>query len=200
MLILKKGRFKTIKQVSMNKIGIFFGTDTGSTRLVAEKIYNALGEGIADQPKNVNQTRVSEFLLYDAYILGLPSYGIGDLPGIQTGCMEANWAEFLYKLDDVDLTGRRAALFGLGNQQRYADRFASSMIKLYHRVYGLGADIVGSWSTEGYQFIHSDAVVDGRFVGLALDHRNQSHLTDERVNTWLAEVTPRLLPDTAAAA
>ena len=28
----------------MSKIGIFFGTDTGTTRLVAKKIYNLLGE------------------------------------------------------------------------------------------------------------------------------------------------------------
>ena len=127
----------------MSKIGIFFGTDTGSTRLVAKKIYSLLGEDVADKPKNINKTRPAELLQYDALILGTPSYGVGELPGLATGCMEANWAEFIPYLDDADLSGKRVALFGLGNQERYADRFASSMIHLYRIFYGYDADIVG---------------------------------------------------------
>ena len=184
----------------MSKIGIFFGTDTGSTRLVAKKIFSMLGETLADKPKNINRTSAAELLQYDALILGTPSYGIGDLPGLATGCMEANWLEFMPRLDGADLSGKRVALFGLGNQERYADRFASSMIHLYRLFYGYGADIVGQWSTEGYQFEHSHAVIDNRFVGLALDQRTQPHLTEERLNIWLAQITPQLLPVTAEAA
>lgn len=178
----------------MSKIGIFFGTDTGSTQLVAKKIYSLLGDDVADKPKNINRTSAAELLQYDALILGTPSYGVGDLPGLATGCMEANWAEFSPYLDGADLSGKRVALFGLGNQERYADRFASSMIHLYRLFYGYGADIVGQWSTEGYQFEHSHAVIDNRFVGLALDQRTQPHLTEERLKIWLAQITPQLLP------
>lgn len=184
----------------MSKIGIFFGTDTGSTRLVAKKIYKLLGEDLADKPKNVNRTKVSDLLQYEALILGTPSYGIGDLPGASTGCMEANWEEFVPGLDGADLTGKRVALFGLGNQERYADRFASSMIHLYRIFFDYGAEIVGRWSTEGYQFNHSHAVIDDHFVGLALDQRTQPHLTDERLTTWLAQVTPLLVPELAKVA
>ncbi len=178
----------------MSKIGIFFGTDTGSTRLVAKKIFSMLGDELADKPKNINRTRIAELLQYDALILGTPSYGVGELPGLSTGCVEANWAEFAPYLDDADLSGKRVALFGLGNQERYADRFASSMIHLYRLFYGYGADIVGRWGTEGYQFEHSHAVIDGQFVGLALDQRTQPHLTEERLKIWLAQITPQLLP------
>lgn len=184
----------------MNKIGIFFGTDTGSTRLVAKKIFKQLGSELADKPKNVNRTSAAELLQYDALILGTPSYGIGDLPGLSTGCMEPNWAEFLPQLDGFDLSGKRVALFGLGNQERYTDRFASSMIHLYRWFYGYGADIVGHWSTAGYQFEHSHAVIDHRFVGLALDQRTQPHLTEQRIQAWLAQVTPQLLPTAAKVA
>ena len=69
----------------MNKIGIFFGTDTGSTRLVAKKIYSLLGADVADKPKNINRTRVEDLLQYNALILGTPSYGVGDLPGLAVG-------------------------------------------------------------------------------------------------------------------
>jgi flavodoxin I len=178
----------------MTKIGIFFGTDTGSTRLVAKRIHGQLGESLADKPKNINRTSRDELLHYDALILGTPSYGIGELPGLSTGCQEPNWQEFAPCLDDADLSGKRVALFGLGHQERYADRFASSMIHLYRLFYGHGADIVGSWSTEGYQFEHSHAIIDNRFVGLVLDQRGQAGLTDSRIALWLTEVTPLLLP------
>jgi len=178
----------------MSKIGIFFGTDTGSTRLVAKKIFSLLGDELADKPKNINRTHAAELLQYDALILGTPSYGLGDLPGLSTGCMEANWEEFAPYLDGADLSGKRVALFGLGNQERYADRFASSMIHLYRLFYGYGADIIGQWSTDGYKFEHSHAVIDNQFVGLALDQRTQPHLTEERLKIWLAQITPQLLP------
>jgi flavodoxin I len=184
----------------MGKIGIFFGTDTGSTRLVAKKIYGLLGEELADKPKNINRTSVDELLAYDALILGTPSYGVGDMPGLAVGCQEANWAEFVPYLDGIDLAGKRVALFGLGHAERYASRFASSLIKLYRVFYGYGADMVGRWSTEGYEFKHSDSIIDNQFVGLVLDQRGQPHLTDERIQTWLAQITPLLLADLKDAA
>ena len=184
----------------MSKIGIFFGTDTGTTRLVAKKIYSLLGDELADKPKNINRTRPDELLQYDALILGTPSYGLGDLPGLATGCMEANWLEFAPYLDGVDLSGKRVALFGLGHQERYADRFASSLLHLYRLFYGNGAQVIGRWSTEGYEFNHSAAVIDNEFVGLVIDQRSQPFLTDERIQTWLGQVIPQLLPTVAQAA
>ncbi|AEF98778.1 flavodoxin [Methylomonas methanica] len=184
----------------MSKIGIFFGTDTGSTRLIAKKIYGLLGEELADKPKNINRTSPDELLKYDALILGTPSYGVGDLPGRDVGCQEANWAEFVPRLDDADLSGKRVALFGLGHQERYASRFASSLIKLYQVFHGKGASIVGRWSTEGYQFEHSASIIDNQFVGLVLDQRGQPHLTDERIKIWLEQVKPQLLTALAQAA
>lgn len=178
----------------MSKIGIFFGTDTGSTRLVAKTIFKQLGEDFADKPKNINRTSLAELLQYDVLILGTPSYGIGELPGLLTGCLEGNWQEFVPLLKGADLSGKCVALFGLGNQERYADRFAGSLIHLYRLFYDQGANIIGHWSTDGYKFEHSDAVIDNQFVGLVLDQRTQPHLTDERIKIWLAQITPKLLP------
>ncbi|MGZ8219638.1 flavodoxin [Methylomagnum sp.] len=177
----------------MSKIGIFFGTDTGTTRLIAKRIYKVLGEDIAAKPQNVNRATPEEFMRYDALILGTPSYGIGDIPGLAVGCVEPNWAEFLPRLDEADFTGKRIALFGLGHQERYSERFASSLIQLYRFFYGHGADIVGRWSTEGYQFQHSDSIIDGQFVGLVVDQRSQPFLSDERIATWLTQIKPLLL-------
>jgi flavodoxin I len=179
----------------MSKIGIFFGTDTGSTRLVAKSIFKQLGAEVADKPKNINRTSLADLLQYDALILGTPSYGMGELPGLSTGCLEHNWEEFVPCLEGADLSGKRVALFGLGNQERYADRFASSMIHLYRIFSDHGADVIGHWSAEGYKFENSHAVIDNRFVGLVLDQRTQPYLTDERIKVWLEQVTSQLLPE-----
>ncbi len=178
----------------MDKIGIFFGTETGTTRLVAKKIHARLGEALAAKPLNVNRIEPAELLRYDALVLGTPSYGVGEMPGRSAGCLEANWEEFLAKMPaDVDLRGKRVALFGLGAQERYAERFASSLRRLHDVFANWGAEIVGHWSTEGYVFEQSASVVDGRFVGLVIDQRTQGMLTEERLDAWVAQVRPLLL-------
>lgn len=177
----------------MNKIGIFFGTETGTTRLVAKKLHKLLGDEIADKPVNVNRITPEEMMKYDALILGTPSYGEGEIPGRSAGCLEPGWEEFLAQMQNPDFSGKRIAFFGLGAQERYADRFASSLMALYKVFAGYGAELVGSWSTNGYVFQHSAAVVDGRFVGLVIDQRTQGMYTDERLAAWLAQVKPLLL-------
>jgi flavodoxin I len=184
----------------MNRIGIFFGTETGTTRLIAKKIHKKLGDDIAAKPLNVNRIALDDMLRYEALILGTPSYGIGEIPGRSAGCLEPNWEEFLAQFESADFSGKRVALFGLGAQERYSDRFASSLLRLYEVFKGFGAEIVGSWPTDGYTFDHSAAIVDGRFVGLVIDARTQGMLTDERIDTWLETVKPQLLEKRAMAA
>jgi len=38
-----------------------------------------------------------------------------------------------------------------------------------------------------------------QFVGLVLDQRGQAALTDERLNIWLTQIKPLLLPELAQA-
>lgn len=178
----------------MDKIGIFFGTETGTTRLVAKKIHARLGDALAAKPVNVNRIEPGDLLQYDALILGTPSYGVGQIPGRTAGCLEANWEEFLAKMPaDTDMRGKRIALYGLGAQERYSERFASSLKRLHDAFAGHGAELVGDWSTEGYVFEHSASVVDGRFVGLVIDQRTQGMHTDARLEAWLEQVKPLLL-------
>jgi len=177
----------------MKKIGIFFGTETGTTRLIAKKIHKLLGDDVAAKPINVNRITPEEMLQYDALILGTPSYGVGDIPGLSAGCLERNWEEFLAQFGSPDLNGKRIAMFGLGAQERYAERFASSLMALYTIFADLGADMIGEWSTEGYTFEHSASVVDNRFVGLVIDQRTQGMYTEERLKAWVEQVKPQLL-------
>ena len=176
----------------MNKIGIFFGTDTGTTRLIAKKLAKRLGNELATKPLNVNRTDVQAFLQYDALILGTPTYGFNQLPGTDTGIQAGSWAEFLPQLEAVDLSGKCIALYGLGDQGKYSERFADSLIHLYRFFAQRGTELVGDWDTEGYHFTHSQSVVDGRFVGLVLDQQSQSLLTEQRLEAWLTQIRPAL--------
>lgn len=169
----------------MSKVGIFFGTDTGNTRRIAKDIATKLGAAIADKPVNVRTASVTDMLAYDILILGTPTYGEGLLPGLSTGNATESWEEFLPALAGQDFSGKKVAIYGLGNQKSYPDEFVDAMFYLYEQFKQCNATLVGAWNTEGYQFKTSKAVIDGRFVGLALDQENQKDLTIGRLDTWL---------------
>ena len=175
----------------MDKIGIFFGTGSGTTRLIAKKLARIIGD-TASKPLNVNRISVDDMLQYNSLILGTPSYGDGDLPGKTTGVVDGSWEEFLPQLEGADLSGKRIAIYGLGNQDKYPDRFADSLFRLYDKLKELGAELIGDWPTDGYEFEQSKSVIDGRFIGLIIDNENQALLTDDRMKNWLAQVTPAL--------
>ena len=42
--------------------------------------------------------------------------------------------------------------------------------------------------TDGYTFDESASVVDGKFVGLAIDEDNESDKTEERINAWVEQL------------
>lgn len=177
----------------MSKIGLFFGTDTGTTRLLGKKIAKQLGDELVDKPLNINRTNLEDFLGYKVLILGTATYGEGDLPGMENNVKNGSWAEFVPLLDDIDLSGKTIALYGVGNQEKYGERYVNGMAKLYSIVKEKGATIVGNWGTDGYTFTASEAVVDGKFVGLALDNKSQKINTEERIHGWVEMVKPQLL-------
>ncbi|MDP2904291.1 MAG: flavodoxin [Methylovulum sp.] len=174
----------------MAKIGIFFGTDTGNTRRIAKDISTLLAFGLAAKPVNIRNASVEDLLNYDVLIVGTPTYGEGELPGLATGNATESWAEFLPKLAGHDFTGKTVAVYGLGNQKSYSDDFVSAMIYLYNAFKQCGATMIGGHSTEGYKFKKSKAIVDEQFVGLALDQENQKELTNGRLEAWLKTLQP----------
>lgn len=175
----------------MAKIGLFFGSNTGKTRKVAKMIKKRYADDeLMAAPLNVNRTSPEDFAAYDFLIIGTPTLGEGELPGLSSDCEAESWEEFLPKIEDMDFTGKTIAIFGLGDQVGYADEFLDAMGELYHFFSERGATLVGVWPTEGYEFEHSEAIIDDQFVGLALDLDNQSGLTEERLNVWLTMIAP----------
>jgi len=70
---------------------------------------------------------------------------------------------------------------------------ASKMkVKLLDVVKEGGANVIGEVSTDGYTFDDSEAVVDGKFVGLALDDVNEDDKTEGRIDAWLESIKASL--------
>ena len=110
----------------MHKIGMFFGTETGTTRLIAKKMQKKLGDELCDKPVNVNRITPEEMLKYNALILGTPSYGEGEIPGKgASGCFEPNWEEFLALMPPApDFSGKRIAFLASARRNATPTAFA----------------------------------------------------------------------------
>ena len=158
----------------MASIGIFYGSSTGNTEMVAEKIRVLFGEDA--ETNNIDSSGKEDIEKYDFLIFGTSSWGIGD--------MQDDWEDFVEVLEEVNFHKKKVALFGLGDQVNYADSFVDGIGVIYDIIYDR-VDIVGAWPLEGYSFNESAAVKNGKFVGLPLDKENQSNLTDDRLKKWV---------------
>lgn len=170
-----------IVEVNVAQIGLFFGSDEGNTERTAYRIQARLGSDNVDVMDIADVTQL-DFANYDKIILGIPTWDFGQI--------QSDWEEFWDDVSAVDFTGKQVALFGLGDQFGYGDYFLDAMGLLHDVVVGQGADIIGHWSTEGYEYEASKAEVPGAglFVGLALDEDQQENLSADRLNRWCEQI------------
>ncbi len=168
----------------MKKIGVFYGPAGGSTEDVAQQIVKALSnQNVTASP--VKDVTSDTFLGYDNLILGVATVGKDTWDSDHPG---NDWNEFLPKLPENALKGKIIAIFGLGNQITYPDDFVDDIGRLAMRLRELGATIIGNWPTDGYTFSSSQAIENGKFIGLPIDEDTQPELSNERINNWLKQV------------
>lgn len=158
----------------MAKIGIFYGSSTGNTEVLAEKLQTFFN-GDAEL-NNIDVVEKEDIEKYDYLIFGVSTWGVGD--------MQDDWDYFLDMLEEVDMSKKKVALFGLGDQVNYPESFVDGMGVIYDAIYDR-TEIVGAWPLQGYTFKESAAVKNGKFVGLALDKENQHNLTEGRLEEWV---------------
>lgn len=169
-------------------LGIYYSTATGHTQEVADLIKEALGDA-ANEPKDISDVEDLAVELEDASLDGL----IVGAPTWNTGADEGRsgtaWDDVMKTVAGLNLTGRKVAVFGCGDQHGYGDYFCDAMEELYTNFSAAGATVVGFWPTQGYEHSESKAEVEpGKFCGLALDQDNQDDLTEARIATWTAQV------------
>ena len=160
----------------MNTIGLFYGSDTGSTEEIVNDVQNAFPKEITLH--DIAKASKEDIEQYDKLIFASSTWGDGDL--------QADWEDFETNLQEIDFSGKTVALIGVGDQEGYPDTFCNALGHLYEHV--SDANIVGFTSTDGYEFEESTAIVDDQFVGLILDDDNQSDLTKERIESWVASI------------
>jgi len=161
----------------MKPIGIFYGSTSGTTKSVAEKIQKAFGKNA--HLHDIKNSTVQDIEQYSNLIFGTSAWGIGD--------MQDDWERFVDNLEEVKFEGKKLALFGLGDQEEYPESFVDGLGTLYCRLPEKSI-VVGSWPKDGYDFYFSLADKDGKFVGLVVDEQQQADKTDSRVEQWVKQL------------
>ena len=157
----------------MSKTIVVYGSTTGT----CESIAQTLGDQLGAEVINVSDLTANQLAEADNIVLGTSTWGAGEL--------QDDWYDGVNVVKSANLSGKRVALFGCGDSASYSDTFCGGMKELYDAAVAAGATVVGAVPTDGYTFDDSDAVVDGQFVGLALDDVNEDDKTAERISAWL---------------
>lgn len=162
-------------------IGLFYGSSTCYTEMAAEKIRDIIGPEIVTlhNLKDDSPTLMEE---YDALILGIPTWDFGEL--------QEDWEAVWQQLDQLNLTEKPVALFGMGDQLGYGEWFLDALGMLHSKLAPCGPAFIGYWPVEGYEFTSKvPLTADGtHFVGLALDETNQYDMSDDRLENWCEQI------------
>ncbi len=163
----------------MNKTAIIYSFNSRKTGKIAEKIKEAFGD---DPFVLINAEELTEeiFTSFDQIIMGVPTWFDGELPNY--------WDEFVPALEDLDLKGKRIALYGLGDQKGYPENFLDGLGIMAGILEERGASLIGFTSAEGYEFESSRALRGDHFAGLAIDYENQGSMNKERVANWVSQL------------
>ncbi len=168
----------------MSKTGLFYGPMGGSVERIAKKIQDKLGEDKIDLVP-VRDAAARDFDNYKFIIMGISTIGAHtwnhDTPS-------KDWDLFIKELKKVDYSNKTFALYGLGDHVSYANHFVDSLGILARELLSQGAKITGYCDTDDYEFNESQAVIDGKFIGLPLDEDFTPHETDSRLDKWLSRL------------
>jgi flavodoxin I len=170
----------------MKKTAIFYGPVGGSTEYVAKKMQEIIGQKDCDLLA-VKDAVADDLLKYDNLVFGIATIGNETW---HSEPVKSGWFTFINILEKSNIEGKTVALFGLGDQIRYADHFVDAMGDLYEILKDKNVRIVGNVKPDDYEFKDSKALVDGLFVGLPIDEDFESERTLKRISVWVNQVLP----------
>ena len=133
----------------MKKIGVFYGTTSGTTAGVVDELEFYLRKN--DYEVHNVADGISSLSEYENLILVTPTYGVGEL--------QTDWENVYDEFCKIDFTGKVVGLIGLGNQYAFGESFVGGIKVLYDVVINNGGKVVGFTSTEGYHYEESEAVI-----------------------------------------
>jgi len=160
---------------------VYYSTSTGNTETIAGYISEAAGYDVED----IGDADDGDITGGDSFIMGAPTWHTGE----EEKRSGTSWDDWLYdNLPNLDLKGKKVAIFGCGDQESYADYYCDAAGELYDKFTEAGATIYGRTSTDGYDHEASKAEVDGKFVGLMCDEDNQYDDSEPRAKAWVAQL------------
>jgi len=118
----------------MSKMIMIYASMTGNT----EEMANAIAEGIQESGKEVeiidifDNPSASILMDYEGILLGSYTWGEGDLPD--------EFLDFYEEMDQLDLSGKKAFVFGSGDT--VYDDFAGAVDRLIEKLQERGAEVV----------------------------------------------------------
>lgn len=163
----------------MKKIGIFYSYNSNKTARIGKKIAEVFGQTNVEEV-NVEEITEKQFLSFDNIVVGVPTWFDGELPNY--------WDEFVPALEDLDLKGKKVAIYGLGDQKEYSENFNDGIGIFAEIVENSGAEVIGFTSREGYTYEHSRAERGEQFCGLCIDQENQARKTQKRIDVWVEQL------------
>jgi len=170
----------------MSKIGLFFGPLKGSVQRVAEMVKVAFGEQNIEMIP-VNNADATDLEKYDKIIFGISTVGQETW---DQDFSNNDWSKFFPNISKIDYSGKTVAIFGLGDHITYSSYFVNALGALAKELMENGATLVGQVDPASYEFDDSEALIDGKFIGLPIDEDFQPELTDERVTNWVNSIKP----------
>ena len=161
------------------RIKLIYGSDTGNTELVTEDLVKLLD--------NIEVTTVADLTPedweYDNFILGIPTWYDGEL--------QSDWEEYFEEFKTIDFTGKKVAIFGLGDQLGYEEWFCDGIGILAKEILKNGGTVIGyTTKDKSYDFetTPKSIIKDDVFYGLCIDEDNQGELTQERLKNWVEQL------------
>ena len=139
----------------MKKMGIIYGSSTGTCESIAQTIAEKLGVASVDviDASKITTEKVGG---YDILLLGTSTWGDGEL--------QDDWYDAIKTVKTADLNGKIVALFGCGDSESYCDTFCDGMGVIYDQLKNSGCTFVGAVPADEYSYSSSIAVIDGKFV------------------------------------
>lgn len=168
--------------LSADKVGVYYSTSTGNTETVAGYISKFAGV----ECEEIGDAKSEDLEAHESIIVGAPTW--------HTGADEersgTTWDDWLYKtLPSLNLSGKKVAVFGCGDQESYGDYYCDAAGELHDCFVKAGCKVFGQTSTDGYSHASSKAEIEpGTFCGLMFDEDNQYDISEERAKKWIAQL------------
>ena len=163
----------------MAKIGIFYASAGGTTKIITDKLIEAFDieeDDVIFMEEDYDDTE--QFEEYDVLLLGSSTWGQGD-PHFE-------WVDPLLEVEEeADMSGKKVAFFGAGDSVKHGEHFCSALGKLHNVFTKKGAKAIGFLPKELYTYEFSLAEIDGKFCGCGIDEHNEKDKTADRIEKWI---------------